>query len=147
MAFKTLLVSYCELRRQMRFSRRSTASCQLPGQLQARRASATVLLVRVHLGEAWIAQEPFQVGYLTHWEAPYTGGGECELPRGTIVKVISEPPSHATAAGCRPINYDEVELIVIPEEVRQTPKYAGYMFSIPFERFGTTLAREPESLP
>ena len=108
--------------------------------------SATVRLMRVHLGETWIARVQVEVRYLTHWNAPFTGGGTCELPEGTIIKVISEPPNHATAAGCRPINYDEIEALVIPEEDHQTPKYAGYMFSIPFENFGTTFLREPESL-
>jgi hypothetical protein len=72
----------------------------------------------VHLGELWVANTTFEVSYLTHWEAPYTGGAECELPEGTVLKVISEPPSHATAAGCRPVNYEEMEVIFIPEEAR-----------------------------
>ena len=99
------------------------------------------------MDEEWLANEKFEVSYLTHWEAPYTGGGECELPEGTVLKVISDPPGHAKAAGCRPVNYDEMEAIVIPEDVRQSPKYAGYMFSIPFERFGTTLDRQSNTLP
>src|SRR5512140_2453159 len=38
-------------------------------------------------GELFEALHDIKITYLTHWRAPYTGGGEAVLPRGALVRV------------------------------------------------------------
>ena len=73
------------------------------------------------------------VGVLTQWRAPFTGGVDGLLPAGVVVSVIEGPMPDATAVGCRPENYERLELLLVPEHDRLAPKYDGYYLVIDFD--------------
>lgn len=51
--------------------------------------------VLVHDGECFELAEDLTVSFTTQWRAPFTGGGEGVLPRGTRVRVAHEPVPEA----------------------------------------------------
>ena len=50
---------------------------------------------------------PIDVGALTSWEAPFTGGDNRTLPADEEFVVLHAPPEGATAVNCRPVRYEE----------------------------------------
>jgi hypothetical protein len=83
-------------------------------------------------GEVYEALEDTPVGFLTHWRAPFTGGGDGILPKGTRVRVkvfdwIREPIS----VYADPLDGPRIESLLVSEEDRNTAKYDGFSLSIP----------------
>ena len=71
-----------------------------------------------------------EVGVLTHYRAPFTGGGRGTLPAGEVFKIAFDPPEHATAASCDPENFEALhERFVEPDE-RAWHNYSGYSLTI-----------------
>lgn len=83
-------------------------------------------------GEVYVATGDFPVSFLTHWRAPFTGGGKGVLPRGTRIRVRA---SDAEPIGVYAYaeNASELELALVPAEDRLAPKYDGYSLSISTE--------------
>jgi hypothetical protein len=93
----------------------------------------------VRKGQRWQMVSELHTSGLTSRAAPFTGGFECVSPRGTVVRVQSDPPIGARAVGCTPENYEEIERLVVPEEDRTDPQYGGYSLVIDLTNFGETL--------
>ncbi len=83
-------------------------------------------------GEVYAAIGDFNVSFLTHWRAPFTGGGEGVLPSGTRVRVhVSHAEPILVYADAE--NASDLELALVPAEDRLAPKYGGYSLSISTE--------------
>ena len=71
--------------------------------------------------------EDIEVAFLTHWRAPYTGGGRGVLPKGTKVRVLVSPNVREPAAYyARPIDNGSVEAALVPVAERTSAKYDGF---------------------
>jgi hypothetical protein len=82
-------------------------------------------------GEVYETLECAPVRFLTHWRAPFTGGGEGTLPKGTEVRVkipdwIREP----IGVYADPIDVPRIERLLVSEDDRTNAKYAGFSLSI-----------------
>ena len=84
----------------------------------------------VREGQRYRALRDLQVGALTHWRAPFTGGFEVTLPAGEVFVIANDPPASATAAYCTPERYEELHGLFIPAEDRNAETYAGYSLVI-----------------
>jgi hypothetical protein len=82
---------------------------------------------------------------MTHWLAPFTGGEECVVPKGTVLVVAHDLVESASAFYVRPENYKELELRLIPEETRTEDKYNGYSLVLFCKDIGTLAERFPKS--
>jgi len=83
-------------------------------------------------GEVYETLEDTRVGFLTHWHAPFTGGGDGIIPKGTQVRVkvydwIREPIS----VYAEPLEGPRIEQLLVSEEDRRNPKYGGFSLSLP----------------
>src|SRR5919109_3313209 len=56
-------------------------------------------------GEVYELQHDATLDYLTHWRAPFTGGGKAEVKAGTriVVEVFPEALAGGATAGASPI--------------------------------------------
>lgn len=81
-------------------------------------------------GQEFRALREVDVNVLTHWDAPFTGGGKGLLPAGSIVRVAYDPPETAAAVGCGVQDSAALESRFVTEIDRTHPKYAGYSLSI-----------------
>jgi hypothetical protein len=83
-------------------------------------------------GEVYESVEAVPVSFVTHWSAPFTGGGEGVLPKGTRIRVQvldAEPIGvHADAE-----NAADIEDQLVGEQDRRSPTYGGYSLSISTE--------------
>jgi hypothetical protein len=77
-------------------------------------------------GDMYEARRDVQVGYVTSWGAPYTGGGTGELKTGERVIVENDPLPRPIYAFGKAIDYARVEARMIPEKDRTSEKYAGF---------------------
>ena len=84
-------------------------------------------------GQRYRAVRDLQVGALTHWQAPFTGGVEATLPAGEIFVIANDPPAFATAVYCTPERYGDLEALFVPAEDRNAETYAGYSLVIDLE--------------
>jgi hypothetical protein len=84
----------------------------------------------IRAGSRYRAREDLPVLYLTHWSAAFTGGGEGILPAGTAFKVALDPPTTATAASCDPEDYAALELLLVPEQIRDATNYSNFSLVI-----------------
>src|SRR5262245_1417424 len=65
--------------------------------------------------------------------APATGGFRATLPRGELVMVETDPPSHATAVYAKPVRYREMEHLLLPPGEVKGQHYDSYALVISFE--------------
>jgi hypothetical protein len=86
--------------------------------------------IMVHDGEKYRNTQPLDVGVLTAWAAPATGGSRATLPAGQIFTVANDPPLGATAVYCNLDNYEALHSHFVIESERKDPKYRGYYLSI-----------------
>lgn len=84
------------------------------------------MIAEIRKGQRFRTRVDTEVNYLTHWMAPFTGGGKGILPAGTILTVTLDPPPGVKGAGCDPENREAIEAILIPEAERSAPKYGGF---------------------
>jgi hypothetical protein len=82
-------------------------------------------------GEVYETLEDTRIKFLTHWRAPFTGGGEGTLPKGTEVRVkipdwIREP----IGVYADPIDVPRIERLLVSEDDRTNAKYGGFSLSI-----------------
>jgi hypothetical protein len=82
-------------------------------------------------GDIFQAVTDVEIDYLTHWSAPFTGGDDCILPAGTLIKVeVSQSNPEPIGVYATPINYEEMEQRIISEEDRDSEDYCGYSLFI-----------------
>jgi hypothetical protein len=77
---------------------------------------------------------PVEIGALSLFAAPATGGFSTLFPGGETVTVEFDPPSDATAVSARPDRYAELEAILVPESERKSNNYVGYALIIDLGR-------------
>ncbi len=94
----------------------------------------------VKRGRRFVAMHDFPAQGLTHWNAPFTGGFNCVVPKGTVFVVDYDSQPGATAFGCVPENAKDFELRFVPEAERTNPKYGGYSLVFFFSVIGEHLA-------
>lgn len=90
----------------------------------------------VRKGDRFLALTELQAKGLTHWRAPFTGGFECNVPKGTILVAVHDSAPISTGFGVEPENYEELEKQLVPEEDRTAEKYGGYSFVINYREIG-----------
>lgn len=84
-----------------------------------------------HPGEIYELIEDAEISYLTHWSAPFTGGGKGLLRKGTQVRIAEatgDPEPISVPA--YPLDKASVEVELIPEAERKADKYGGFSLSI-----------------
>ena len=82
-------------------------------------------------GEVYESIDEVEIIYLTHWCAPYTGGGKCILKKNVQVKVeVHERNQEPIAVYALPLNYDNLESEIIPKDDLEATKYGSYSLSI-----------------
>ncbi len=84
----------------------------------------------IHEGERYRNKQPLEVGVLTAWAAPATGGSRGTLPIGQVFTIDTNPPASATAVYCIPDNYEALHSHFVDDSERMDPKYRGYYLSI-----------------
>jgi hypothetical protein len=84
-------------------------------------------------GEMYESLRDITVNFLTHWSAPFTGGGSGLLPAGTRVRVEVHFTDEPVAVAGRVLD-SQVEAILVPAEDRNAPKYGGYSLSLSTEQ-------------
>jgi hypothetical protein len=85
---------------------------------------------RPRKGQRYRSTADLEVGGLTLFAAPASGGFRACLPCGETVTVEFDPPPHATAVSARPDRYGELEPTLVPEADRKNGKYVGYALVI-----------------
>lgn len=76
--------------------------------------------------ELFEAQRDLHIDYLTHWAAPFTGGGKCMIRKGTRIRV-SVPAFDQEPIGVHAAPLDTaLEKEIVPEADRSGPKYGGF---------------------
>lgn len=68
-----------------------------------------------------------EISFVTHWSAPFTGGGKGLLRKGSRV-CIADPVSGPEPIGvyAEPLDKDSVESALVPEAERKAEDYAGF---------------------
>lgn len=86
-------------------------------------------------GEVFEAIEETAVEFVTHWSAPFTGGGSGVLPRGTKVRVeVFDRDPEPIAVYARPLDYAALEATLVSQLDRSADKYDGYSLSLRTEQ-------------
>ena len=76
----------------------------------------------------------FDAGCLQSYLAPFTGGSHVTVPAGLVFEIAADVPPGATAANCRPVDYEFYEDVFVDESVRADGRYAGYGLCISLSR-------------
>jgi len=76
------------------------------------------------------AAEDVEIGYMTHWLAPFTGGGNAILPKGEKIQVNEVFMEQPIAVNCTPLNYKKLHEKIVPQSERMEPNYDGYSLSV-----------------
>ena len=95
----------------------------------------------VKKGDRFEAMADFKTHGMTHWKAPFTGGFQCVVPKGTILVADYDSPKLSTGFGVTPENYAELEIRLVPEEDRSAQKYNGYSLSLRYGLIGKKLRK------
>lgn len=75
------------------------------------------------------------VSYLVHWQAPYTGGGETTLAKGTRIRVsVSAQDAEPVGVYADPLDGGQLERQLVPESERASKKYGGFSLFVSVEK-------------
>ena len=83
-------------------------------------------------GQRFRTLRNLEVGVLTHYRAPFTGGARAILRAGEVFTVALDPPALAIAASCRLQRYEALQEELVPKEDRIADDYSGYSLVIEF---------------
>jgi hypothetical protein len=103
------------------------------------RSSSDRLDRPVREGERFVVREDLDVGVMTHWRAPFTGGHRAVLPAGTVIVARFDQNPDAPGFNCVPEDYSGLEPILVPAEDRSADKYGGYSVSFTLDDIGTRI--------
>ena len=82
-------------------------------------------------GEIFEAIEDVKISYLTQWRAPFTGGEDFIIKKGTRIKVeVEEYEAEPILVYATALEHEKLEKEIIPEKDRTNSKYAGYYLSV-----------------
>jgi len=82
-------------------------------------------------GDLYEAKEDIEIKFLTAWRAPYTGGGTALLNKGERIWVDSTPfDEKPIGVFVLPVDYQKLELRMVPNNERNATKYNGFYLSI-----------------
>lgn len=84
----------------------------------------------IKAGQRYRSEQSIFGRCLYSYSAPYTDGGTVTVPSGLAFEVVADVPVTASAAACRPVNYDEFETYFVPKAVREHEGYVGYTLNI-----------------
>lgn len=97
----------------------------------------------VRQGERVKTMADIEVTVMTHWGAPYTGGGTAVLPAGTVVVARSDQLPNVPGFSCIPEDAETLERQLVREEDRRAETYGGYSLSFVLDDIGTKLEPLP----
>lgn len=80
-------------------------------------------------GDIYQAKSKVEINYLTHWRAPFTGGGKSQIPEGTQIRVISESGENVSVL-CIPIEESKIEKQIVSKKDRKSFDYDGFTLVI-----------------
>ena len=70
--------------------------------------------------------EDTPVRFVTHWRAPFTGGGTGTVPKGTRVRLLVIPQVvQPSAYYARPLDSHAIEALLVPVKERTDSKFDG----------------------
>jgi hypothetical protein len=81
---------------------------------------------QVFEGQRYRLDTRLQAICMVQFSAPFTGGGNVVVEAGEIIEVLSDPVPGATAVGCKPVRYEELEKELVPATDLSDDLYAGY---------------------
>jgi hypothetical protein len=82
-------------------------------------------------GEVYELTSDAEISYVTHWSAPFTGGGKGLLRRGTRVRIAdSIGDSEPIGVYADALEKSRIEAELVPEADRKADSYGGYSLSI-----------------
>ncbi len=81
-------------------------------------------------GDVFEAIQDVSINYLTHFMAPYTGGGKTILLKGERVVVNKPGKDKSSSCYCYPINAQQIENRIIPDSDKDNPAYSGFSLFI-----------------
>lgn len=81
-------------------------------------------------GDVYASLEDRTVSYMTAWAAPFSGGGEGVLKAGERVRISGDFGPEPISVYAVPVEYDEIEARMVPEEERRSRKYGGFYLSL-----------------
>jgi len=85
---------------------------------------------RPKFGEVYEATCNIRVLIAILYKAPGSDALAGEIPQGTKIVVLNDPPSNATAIHGAPLSYRQLEEKLVPEHECQDPFYGGYGLTI-----------------
>lgn len=69
------------------------------------------------------------IEYMTAWAAPFTGGGSAVLLKGERIWLENDPrDDKPLGTYALPVEYDKLEMRMVPQNERDNPKYGGFYF-------------------
>ena len=80
-------------------------------------------------GEIFEAKSDVEVYCCIYCLNPSSSGVDCIIPKGTRVIVRYYKDNKPLMVDVIPINYDQIDKLVVPKEERNAHKYAGYNLS------------------
>ena len=89
-----------------------------------------VLCVELAEGQTWRTIVELSTRGTIHWRAPFSSAFDCVIPAGTDLVILHAPPPSAIGVYCRPVDYGELEKLLVPREDREAEKYDGYSLSM-----------------
>jgi len=82
-------------------------------------------------GDLYQSKQDQKIEFLTAWSAPYTGSGKAILHKGEKIWIDSDPiEKEPIGAYALPVDYEELELRMVPSSERNAGKYNGFYLSI-----------------
>ena len=85
---------------------------------------------RPKFGEVYAATCDVMASVAILYKAPASDAFEGVIPAGTRVVILNDPPARATAVDGIPLNYQQLEKKLVPEDERRDPFYNGYGLTI-----------------
>lgn len=95
--------------------------------------------MKILYGDHFITTEDITTHVAVSWAAPYTGGYDCVIPKGTVLVALRDQRYDSLAFTCIPENYLELERVFVPASDRFAPKYTGYHFAFTNTEVGVRL--------
>jgi hypothetical protein len=82
-------------------------------------------------GEIYEAIHDVEIGCLTHWRAPFTGGQRVLLPAGTKLRVeVNSSDAEPIGIYALPLEYERMQALLVPSLDVGAENYDGYSISI-----------------